>query len=159
MYEIWSLGHKPFEGYTNPQVRLAALAKFGDILYIDMYCSLVSQRMSSLQSGIVDCSVPDCSSHHTVLDSYGSHLLSTLLSSALERFPTRSISTSHRRLVGWNQSVARLKQSSVFWYRIWEEAAAHIQGFSLKSRKVLKGDISMLFAGCCVGKMLCFKRS
>ena len=22
MYEIWSLGHKPFEGYTNPQVSL-----------------------------------------------------------------------------------------------------------------------------------------
>ena len=21
MYEIWSLGHKPFEGYTNPQVK------------------------------------------------------------------------------------------------------------------------------------------
>ena len=21
MYEIWSLGHKPFEGYTNPDVR------------------------------------------------------------------------------------------------------------------------------------------
>ena len=21
MYEIWSLGHKPFEGYTNAQVR------------------------------------------------------------------------------------------------------------------------------------------
>ena len=20
MYEIWSLGHKPFEGYTNPEV-------------------------------------------------------------------------------------------------------------------------------------------
>ena len=23
MYEIWSLGHKPFEGYSNPQVRQA----------------------------------------------------------------------------------------------------------------------------------------
>ena len=22
MYEIWSLGHKPFEGYTNPEVSL-----------------------------------------------------------------------------------------------------------------------------------------
>ena len=22
IYEIWSLGHKPFEGYTNPQVML-----------------------------------------------------------------------------------------------------------------------------------------
>ena len=22
MYEIWSLGHKPYEGYTNPQVSL-----------------------------------------------------------------------------------------------------------------------------------------
>ena len=67
---------------------------------IDKYCSLVSQRISSLQSDIVDCSVPDCSSHHSILDSYGSHLVSTLLSSALECFPTRPISTSHRR-TGW----------------------------------------------------------
>ena len=126
---------------------------------IDKYCSLVSQRISSLQSDIVDCSVPDCSSHHSILDSYGSHLVSTLLSSALECFPTRPFSTSHRRLVGWNQSVTRLKQSSVFGIRSGRKLAAHVQGFSLKSRKVLNGDISMLSIGCCVGKMLCFKRS
>ena len=88
---------------------------------IDKYCSLVSQRISSLQSDIVDCSVPDCSSHHTVLDSYGSHLVS----SALECF---QLSTSHKRLVGWNQSVTRLKQSSVFWYKIWEEAGCPCSG-------------------------------
>ena len=75
---------------------------------IDKYCSLVSQRISSLQSDIVDCSVPDCSSHHSILDSYGSHLVSTLLSSALECFPTRPISTSHRRLmrVRWDKSLS-----------------------------------------------------
>ena len=25
MYEIWSLGHKPFEGYTNPEVYMYLL--------------------------------------------------------------------------------------------------------------------------------------
>ena len=28
MYEIWSLGHKPFEGYTNSQVRLMLLENY-----------------------------------------------------------------------------------------------------------------------------------
>ena len=105
---------------------------------IDKYCSLVSQRISFLQSDIVDCSVPDCSSHHSILDSYGSHLVSTLLSSALECFPTRPISTSHRRLVGWNQSVTRLKQSSVFWYKIWEEAGCPCSGVLSQIKKSSK---------------------
>ena len=90
---------------------------------IDKYRSLVSQRISVLPSDIMDCSVPDCSSHHNALDSYGSQLASILLSSAFVCFPTRSVSKSHRRLVGWSHSVTRLKQSSAFWYKIWLEAS------------------------------------
>ena len=30
MYEIWSLGHKPFEGYTNPDVCLIFCVLWGD---------------------------------------------------------------------------------------------------------------------------------
>ena len=28
MYEIWSLGHKPFEGYTNPEVHMVVALLF-----------------------------------------------------------------------------------------------------------------------------------
>ena len=30
MYEIWSLGHKPFEGYTNPEVSCPEQAHIGE---------------------------------------------------------------------------------------------------------------------------------
>ena len=76
------------------------------------YCSLVSERITSLQSDVVVCSLSNCS-----LDSYGSHLVSTLLSCAHECFPTHS-SFTHRRLVGWNQSSSRLEESSLFWHKI-----------------------------------------
>ena len=60
---------------------------------IHKYCSLVSKRITSLQSDVVVCSLSNCSVHHFVLDSYGSHLVSTLLSCAYECFPTCSSST------------------------------------------------------------------
>ena len=94
--------------------------------HIDKYCSMVSQRITSLPSEVVDSSLSDCSAHHAVLDSYGTHV-STLLSCAHECFPTRSTS-SRRRLVGWNQSISRLKESSVFWYKIWVEAGCPSSG-------------------------------
>ena len=86
----------------------------------------------------MDCSVPDCSSHHNALDSYGSQLISTLLSSALDCFSTCSVSKSHRRLVGWSHSVTRLKQSSAFWYKIWVEAGCPSSGVLSQIKKSSK---------------------
>ena len=39
MYEIWSLGHKPFEGYTNPQVMLHGVMLHGVILHEQAHTS------------------------------------------------------------------------------------------------------------------------
>ena len=39
MYEIWSLGHKPFEGYTNLEV-----------LVVFAVCQSISQNVSRLAS-------------------------------------------------------------------------------------------------------------
>ena len=40
MYEIWSLGHKPFEGYTNIQVSLSQMIyRVADMVYIYCGCS------------------------------------------------------------------------------------------------------------------------
>ena len=44
---------------------------------IDKYCSLVSQRISVLPSDIMDCSVPDCSSHHNALHKRRNTVFST----------------------------------------------------------------------------------
>ena len=104
---------------------------------IHKYCSLVSERITSLQSDVVVCSLSGCSAHHSVLDSYGSHLVSTLLSCAYECFPTRSSST-HRRLVGWNQFLSRFKESSLFWHKIWKEAGYPSSGVLSQIKKNVK---------------------
>ena len=91
---------------------------------IHKYCYLVSERITSLQSDVVVCSLSNCSAHHSVLDSYGSHLISTLLSCAYECFPTRS-----------NQSFSRLKESSLFWHKIWKEAGYPSSGVLSQIKK------------------------
>ena len=41
MYEIWSLGHKPFEGYTNHQVGGCTMALWLNILWL-LYSSYMA---------------------------------------------------------------------------------------------------------------------
>lgn len=67
-------------------------------LDIEKHCSMVSYRLSPLSSEILDCTLPDCSSHHNVLESFGLHLVSTLLTCAIDCFLTRSVSSTRRNL-------------------------------------------------------------
>ena len=53
MYEIWSLGHRPFEGYTNPEV------KYSDAC-IYMYHVVPLQAISMLDSGVRLPPPPGC---------------------------------------------------------------------------------------------------
>ena len=96
---------------------------------------MVSRRLSPLPADALDCTLPDCSVHHGVLDSYGMHLVSTLLTCALDCFPTRSVSATRKGLVGWSQSVSRLRDSSVFWYKVWEEAGCPSSGVLSQIKK------------------------
>ena len=118
----------------------------------------MSQRIASLPSEVVDCSLSDCSAHHAVLDSYGTHVVSTLLSCAHECFPTRSTS-SCRRLVGWNQSISRLKESSVFWYKIWVEAGCPSSGVLSQIKKNSKRRYKYEVRRFIRKKMIYFRRS
>ena len=44
MYEIWSLGHKPYEGYTNPQVLLLQTISY-------QYCNVSTDFCTDTESG------------------------------------------------------------------------------------------------------------
>ena len=88
---------------------------------IDKYISLVSQGISTFPSDVYNCIIPGCTLHCDTLDLYADHLVSTLITCALDSFPTRSVSSS-RRLVGWNRSLSKLKNATNFSYKIWEEA-------------------------------------
>ena len=103
--------------------------------HIEKYCSLVTQLISALPSDVVDCSLTQCTTHRAVLESYGLHLVSTLISSAHEAFPSHLISSSHRRLVGWNPTVSRLKGSAAFWYKVWVEAGCPPSGVLTQIKK------------------------
>ena len=94
---------------------------------IDKYISLVSQGISTFPSDVYNCISPGCTLHCDTLDLYADHLVSTLLTCALDSFPTRSVSSS-RRLVGWNRSLSKHKNATNFWYKIWEEAGCPYAG-------------------------------
>ena len=104
-------------------------------LDIEKYCSMVSYRLSPLSSEILDCTLPDCSSHHNVLESFGLHLVSTLLTCANDCFPTRSVSSTRRNLDGWSHSVGSLRDASVFWYKVWEETGCPSSGVLSQIKK------------------------
>ena len=101
---------------------------------IDKYISLVSQGISTFPSDVYSCISPDCTLHCGTLDLYADHLVSTLLTCALDSFPTRSV-TSSRRLVGWNRSLSKLKNATNFSYKIWEEAGFPIHSTLLVIKK------------------------
>ena len=90
------------------------------------------------------------------LDLYADHLVSTLLTCALDSFPTRSVSSS-RRLVGWNRSLSKLKNATNFWYKIWEEAGCPNAGVLFQIKRNAKEDISTKFVVLGVGKNICCK--
>ena len=83
------------------------------------------------------------------LDLYSDHLVSTLITCALDSFPTRSVSSS-RRLVGWNRSLSKLKNATNFWYKIWEEAGCPNAGvlFQIKRNAKRRYKYEVRHLGC-----------
>ena len=53
---------------------------------IEKYNDMVSQSISSLPPEVVNCSLPHCTIHQDVLDSYSQYLVFTLLTSMLSYF-------------------------------------------------------------------------
>ena len=104
---------------------------------IDKYISLVSQGISTFPSDVYNCISPGCTLHCDTLDLYADHLVSTLLTCALDSFPTRSVSSS-RRLVGWNRSLSKHKNATNFWYKIWEEAGCPNAGVLFQIKRNAK---------------------
>ena len=55
------------------------------------------------------------------------HLVSTLLKCAYQCFPTYT-NTSNQKLVGWNDGAGKLKETTNFWHKVWEEAGCPSSG-------------------------------
>jgi hypothetical protein len=84
-----------------------------------MYQDMVSDRLSAPPIMFLQCSQPECTAHACLLDDYANHIVSTLLDCAFCCFPSKS--SSSRRVHGWNDSAAKLKEASILWHRIWTE--------------------------------------
>ena len=67
---------------------------------ITNYQDMVSLRLSVLSDEVLCSSHPDCSIHHSMLDSYAVQVMNTLLVCALQCVPSRL--PYPRRVVGWN---------------------------------------------------------
>ena len=55
-----------------------------------------------------------------MIDSYADTLVNILLDCAHSSIP--SISSTPRRLAGWNDSPSELRRETNFWHKVWEEA-------------------------------------
>ena len=106
---------------------------------IEKYNDMVSQSICSLPPEVVNCSLPHCTIHQDVLDSYSQYLVFTLLTCSFQCFPTFS-SSSSRKLAGWTDSTTNLKKTANFWHKLWNDAGCPSSGvlFQLQ-RKCING--------------------
>ena len=84
------------------------------------YQDLISEQLSDPPVELLCCFQPDCSIHNDLLDGYADHIMDTLLNCAFRCLPCRS--SSPRKVVGWNNTAGKLKEASIFWHKVWEEA-------------------------------------
>ena len=109
-----------------------------------MYQDMVSDRLSAPPIMFLQCSQPECTAHACLLDDYANHIVSTLLDCAFCCFPSKS--SSSRRVRGWNDSAAKLKEASILWHRIWTEAGCPSAGVLSTIKNHAKRDTSTRFA-------------
>ena len=105
--------------------------------HIQYYCDRLSSWVDTLPSDIINCVAADCTQHQTMLDIYAQSLISSMLQSASECFPTLT-SKPRRRLAGWNDSASLLKESTNFWYKVWKEAGCPKSGVLFQIKKCTK---------------------
>ena len=79
-----------------------------------------------------------CKHHQEALDSYGQDLVSSLLDCASNCFPTFTVTSSTRRLMGWKDSACFFKKTANLWYKIWEEAGCPTSGVLFQIKKNTK---------------------
>ena len=90
------------------------------------YQDLISEQLSDPPVELLCCSQPDCSIHNDLLDGYADHIMDPLLNCAFRCLPCRS--SSPRKVVGWNNTAGKLKEASIFWHKVWEEAGCPTSG-------------------------------
>ena len=84
---------------------------------VEKYNHTVSCSIRELPSNVSACMVSDCNQHHDILDAYARNLITSLLDSASQCFPTYHKSST-RKLTGWKEFAGNLKRSANFWHRI-----------------------------------------
>ena len=78
--------------------------------HAEWYCIMVDQLLPSLYNEIVSCLGQDCSMHSGLLDFFAQSLVSCLHSCSPTSFSfVSSLSSSHPRLPGWNDSARKLR--------------------------------------------------
>ena len=115
--------------------------------HITSYQDMVSERLSIPPAELVSFSLPDCSIHNHLLDSYTEQIVTTLLHCASRCFPLRTPSAS-KSVVGWNENANHLKNASKFWHKVWEEAGCPSTGvlsaIKIKAKKRYKYEVRRL---------------
>jgi len=115
---------------------------------IQSYQSLVDECCCAIEipADVISCTVPNCSVHKGDLEHLCLQLSSCLIRCADCSIPKRG----GKHLAGWNDEVKSLKENSVLWNRIWQEAGCPSVGVLSQLRKHTKGVIvTKDGTGCC----------
>ena len=87
---------------------------------ISAYCKGIRNSLPRVPSDVPNCCQPKCAEHLTVLDSICSDILQCIEASALNSLPKTKAKSS--RVIGWNDSVAHLKDKANFWHKVWQDS-------------------------------------
>ena len=103
---------------------------------IQSYQSLVDECCCAIEipADVISCTVPNCSVHKGDLEHLCLQLSSCLIRCADCSIPKRG----GKHLAGWNDEVKSLKENSVLWNRIWQEAGCPSVGVLSQLRKHTK---------------------
>ena len=102
-------------------------------MYMYVSCSIVC---ITIPDDVVDCCDPTCKAHSQQLDSVWFQILECLLRGSCLCLP--QVKKHRHTIPGWNVRAHSLKQSAMFWHKVWSEFGYPSTGVLFQIKKNAK---------------------
>ena len=104
---------------------------------VSSYCDELLSTIPEFPTDILDCCDPDCTSHHSDLNTYCVQLFNCIAAAADLCLPKHCQCQHRSPLSGWNVAAQYLKQSAHFfsWHKVWTECGCPTSGVLIQIKK------------------------
>ena len=100
------------------------------------FCCFLHNHLPAFPDDLVECCDPNCEVHFQLLDTLCSQILDCLQRGSCSCLPKVR---KHRHLIpGWNARAHSLKQSAVFWHKVWSQSGCPSAGVLFQIKKNAK---------------------